>query len=122
MNVYQRSSSGQTSVPYKRIGKHFDLINSNNPSSDAFRSIFPNMLLKDLKYLSFAGLTVVINRQTDTQTGGQTTGRQEMRSPCVALDATMRTKNLVMLNERRCLPMYGNVSHPRCLECHKTQK
>ena len=26
---------GQTSVPYKRIGMHFDLINSNNTSSDA---------------------------------------------------------------------------------------
>jgi len=25
---------GQTSVPYKRIGKHFDLINSNNTSFD----------------------------------------------------------------------------------------
>jgi len=41
---------GQTSVPYKRMGKHFDLINSNNTSSDALRPIFPNnMLLKDLK-------------------------------------------------------------------------
>ena len=42
---------GQTSVglPYKRIGKHFDFINSNNTSSDALRPIFPNMLLKDLK-------------------------------------------------------------------------
>jgi len=40
---------GQTSVPYKRIGLHFDLINSNNTSSDALRPIFPNMLLKDLK-------------------------------------------------------------------------
>jgi len=40
---------GQTSVPYKRIGKHFDLINSNNTSSDALRRIFPNMLLNDLK-------------------------------------------------------------------------
>jgi len=40
---------GQTSVPYKRIGMQFDLINSNNTSSDALRPIFPNMLLKDLK-------------------------------------------------------------------------
>ena len=34
---------------YKRIGKHFDLINSNDTSSDALRPIFPNMLLKDFK-------------------------------------------------------------------------
>jgi len=40
---------GQTSVPYKRIGKHFDLINSNNIFSGALRPIFPNMLLKDVK-------------------------------------------------------------------------
>ena len=40
---------GQTSVPYKRIGMYFDLINSNNTSSDALRPIFPNMLLKDFK-------------------------------------------------------------------------
>jgi len=43
---------GQTSVPYKRIGKHFDLINSNNTSSGALRPIFPNMLLKDFKNLA----------------------------------------------------------------------
>jgi len=29
----------QTSVAYKRIGKHFDVINSNNTSSDALRPI-----------------------------------------------------------------------------------
>jgi len=40
---------GQTSVPYKRIGKHFNLINSNNISSDAPWPIFPNILLKDFK-------------------------------------------------------------------------
>ena len=38
---------GQISVPYKRIGKHFNLINSNNTSSDVLRPIFPNMLLKN---------------------------------------------------------------------------
>jgi len=40
---------GQTFVLYKRIGNHFDLINSNNTSSDVLRPIFPNMLLKDFK-------------------------------------------------------------------------
>ena len=47
VNYNERLSAefiGQTSVPYKRIGKHFDLINSNNTSSDALRPIFPNML------------------------------------------------------------------------------
>ena len=33
----------------ERIGKHFDLINSNNTSSDALRSIFPNILYRLLK-------------------------------------------------------------------------
>jgi len=36
---------GQTHVPYKRIGKHFDLINSNNTSSDALRPICSLCLL-----------------------------------------------------------------------------
>jgi len=40
---------GQTFVLYKRIGNHFDLINSNNTSSDVLWPIFPNMLLKDFK-------------------------------------------------------------------------
>jgi len=44
---------GQTSVPYKRIGKHFDLINSINTSSDALRPIFQNMLLEDFKKSRF---------------------------------------------------------------------
>jgi len=60
---------GQISVPYKRIGKHFDLINSNNTSSDALRPIFPNMLLIDLKnpalfleneHLKFVELSVFV--------------------------------------------------------------
>jgi len=50
MNVYQLSSSGKYLYhAYKRVGKHFDLINSNNTSSDSLRPIFPNMLLKDFK-------------------------------------------------------------------------
>jgi len=37
---------GQTSLPYKRIGKYFDLIDSNNTSSDELRPVFPNISLK----------------------------------------------------------------------------
>jgi len=36
---------GQTCVPYKRMGKHFDLIISNNTSADVLRPIFPNSVL-----------------------------------------------------------------------------
>jgi len=51
MIVYQLTSSDKTSVPYNRIGKHFDLIRpiSNNTSSDALRPIFPNIPLKDFR-------------------------------------------------------------------------
>jgi len=39
---------GHASVPWKRTGKHFDLINAKRTSSEALRPIFPKMLLKAL--------------------------------------------------------------------------
>jgi len=55
MIVYQLRSSEKFSVPYNRIGKHFDFItpNSNNTSSGALRPIFLNIPLKVFKNLSF---------------------------------------------------------------------
>jgi len=43
---------GHASVPQKRTGKHFDLINAKRTSSEALRPTFPKMLLKAFQLCS----------------------------------------------------------------------